>query len=50
MTHSSSSLSPYFKDLIDLLGVVEHRIHATDILKEIREKDTSLSTIMILKK
>ncbi len=27
---SSSSLSPYFYDLIDLLGVVEHRIPITD--------------------
>jgi uncharacterized protein len=31
MTHvSSSSLSSYFYDLIDLLGVVEHRIPVTD--------------------
>ena len=31
LTHvSSNSLSPYFYDLIDLLGVVEHRIPVTD--------------------
>lgn len=35
MTHvSSSSLSPYFYDLIDLLGVVEHRIPVTDSPKK----------------
>lgn len=35
MTHvSSSSLSPYFYDLIDLLSVVEHRIPVTDSPKK----------------
>lgn len=35
MTHvSSSSLSPYFYDLIDLLGVVEHRIPVIDSPKK----------------
>ena len=35
MTHvSSSSLSPYFYDLADLLGIVEHRIPITDSPKK----------------
>ncbi|WP_245747972.1 ATP-binding protein [Methanolobus profundi] len=35
MTHvSSSSLSPYFYDLADLLGIVEYRIPVTDDLKK----------------
>jgi AAA+ ATPase superfamily predicted ATPase len=35
MTHvSTSSLSPYFYDLTDLLGIVEHRIPVTDSPKK----------------
>ena len=35
MTHvSASSLSPYFYDMIDILGIVEHRIPVTDDRKK----------------
>jgi len=35
MSHvSANSLAPYFYDLIDLLGIVEHRIPVTDVPKK----------------
>ena len=46
MTHvSSSSLSPYFYDLIDLLGVVEHRIPVMDNPEKAREDGIFLRII-----